>query len=619
MAIDAIDQWIPIYLKEFVGSELELSLHEFDLRFRDILDEIRQTDHPEIAYQMEKFRPEYHFAPPFGWMNDPNGMVYFDGKYHLFYQYNPYSIHWDFMHWGHAVSEDLVHWEHLPIALFPDNLGVMFSGCIVVDKTNTAGFGENAFIALYTTTEPRQAQSLAYSTDEGLSWTKYEGNPVLWNHSEWDFRDPKVFWHEESRKWIMVIAANYQVEIYASSNLKEWTREDGFGGHVGQHGSVWECPDLTQVPIEGTTEKKWVMLVSIAAYAPNGGSGTQYFIGDFDGQHFILTEDTRTRWIDYGKDNYAGVTWSNILTQNQEPIFIGWMNNWEYAGAHPTEYFKSSNTFPRSLSLVHTPDGLMLKSTPIATIGKISREVYSKHLGSINQEWHSPVLDVMENGTYKVEMDFSNSKQSWKVTLRNEANEYVAFGYNALVNEVYFDRQESGNIISSTFANSNHHAYLHNQEAASKLLVLVDKSSVELFINDGRLVMSELVFPSMPYNKISINPENSKLQVDNFSITKLSLDTSTGLFSTKNTQNSLDCHYISATKELSYTYTLESESDVAVRVISLDGKLQVLKPTQRQQAGTYTVKQKLQNPQQGIYILQLFVNDRQHTAKFPIF
>ena len=307
----------------------------------------------------EPFRPQYHFSPEQGWMNDPNGLVYHNGDYHLFYQYYPHATVWGPMHWGHAVSKDLVTWEHKPIALFPDEKGYIFSGSAVVDTHNTSGFsttGEPPLVAIFTYFSlPKeksgsietQSQGIAYSLDNGVTWEKYGGNPVLPNPGIKDYRDPKVFWHEPTKKWIMLLVAGDYVKLYSSKNLKKWNFLSDFGKELGSKGGVWECPDL--FPLTTTSgETKWVMVVSIGNGAPNGGSGTQYFVGDFNGTQFT-TNQKEYKWLDWGTDNYAGITYNN--TPNNERIFIGWMSNWQYALKTPTTPWRSAMTLPRELIL----------------------------------------------------------------------------------------------------------------------------------------------------------------------------------------------------------------------------------------------------------------------------
>ena len=521
LARDGVDRYIPIYIGARTGLPIDVvaGMNYTNSVYEEAL---YISEEPDMETQSDIYRPLYHHAPAYGWASDPNGLVYHNGLYHLFYQHYPYDPHWNSMHWGHAVSSDLLHWEQQPIALFPDEYGMMYSGSIIVDKDNTAGFGTNAFVAVYTSTFPTQSQSIAYSIDEGKTWHKY-GAPVLVGNG--DFRDPKVFWYDAWNCWMMILANGFQVETYQSSNLREWQRTLGWGGHVGAHDGTWECPDLVQIPIEGTNESRWVMLVSVSGGAVNGGSGTQYFIGDFTGDNFLLQTDGSPRWVDYGKDNYAGITWTGKHDAQGRPLFIGWMNNWDYANDTPMPWspFRGQHTFPRALSLVNTPDGLKLKSEPIAELDMLrSGNTYSPLLGEISTQWQSDDVLQMAHGAYILELDLASEKHSWKMTLANDQNEFMAFGYNANTNEVYLDRKNSGiKDIGTNFANSNHVAILHPNENANHALLLVDHSSVELFINGGRLVFSDLVFPITPYDRLILSPEGSALYVSQLQVTKI--------------------------------------------------------------------------------------------------
>lgn len=523
IARDAVDRYLPLYTGGVAGQEIQIIL-SMDYE-NSIFESKLYTDTLSgLTPKKDNYRPVYHHSPAFGWMNDPNGMVYHDGVYHLFYQHYPYGTYWSDMHWGHATSTDLIHWEQHPIALFPDEYGYMFSGSIVVDEKNTAGFGEGAFVAVYTSTHPSQAQSLAYSLDKGMTWHKY-GAPVL--YGEGDFRDPKVFWYEPQDCWMLILANGHQVGIYSSPDLKQWKHELGWGKGIGAHGGVWECPDLIQVPVEGTNEMKWVMLVSINPGGIAGGSGTQYFIGDFMGNDFVLDTASKSGslWVDYGKDNYAGVTWSGIRDKENRPLFIGWMSNWDYSGGTPygTSPFRGQNTFPRALSLVQTPDGLRLKSAPVEQMNNLRSDVeYSVPITTISSVWQSDPIKPMLDGTYLIEMELENVKKSWKLTLKNSKNQFVAVGYNATTNEVYVDRKKSGiTNCGNGFATANQVGRLSNGESAHQATILVDRSSIELFINGGRMVLTDLAYPSQPYNQLELSPEGGLLNVNQLKVTAI--------------------------------------------------------------------------------------------------
>lgn len=464
-----------------------------------------------LGIKQDKYRPKYHFTPPSQWMNDPNGLVFFDGEYHLFYQHHPDSTVWGPMNWGHAVSTDLIHWEHHPIALKPDHNGMVFSGSAVVDHRDTSGLlnGMPGLVAIFTqsNTDPeavddsgnprvRQHQSLAYSTDKGRTWTMYEGNPVLSDSEIVDFRDPKVFWHDPSGQWVMVIAVGDHVRFYLSSNLREWSFASSFGLSEGSHLGVWECPDLFELPVDGNPDKrKWVLLVSIGddENYPEG-SRTQYFIGDFDGKVFKndLSPDD-VIWMDAGRDNYAGVTWSDIPEEDGRRLLIGWMSNWKYANLTPTETWRSAMTLPRVLTLRSTKEGIRLYQEPV-------KEVES--LRSTTQSWSSVLvgsgfsLDGIEGGAYEVEAEFELlDAKEFGLKIRISDKEETVIGYVPSEEYLYIDRTHSG---ESTFHPSfavKHGARLQPENNRIRIRLFVDWSNVEVFANDGLLVISDLIFP----------------------------------------------------------------------------------------------------------------------------
>ena len=459
----------------------------------------------------EKHRPQYHFSPQENWMNDPNGMVYYEGEYHLFYQYYPDSTVWGPMHWGHAVSEDMVHWEHLPIALYPDEHGCIFSGSAVVDWNNTTGLGVDGkppLVAIYTyhnfdkekaKTGDHQTQGIAYSNDKGRTWEKFKGNPVLPNKDKiFDFRDPKVIWHEASKKWVMVLAAKDRLHIYNSPNLIDWSFTSEFGEGEGNHGGVWECPDLFPLKIKGSDKTKWVLIQSIGEGNPQGGSGTQYFIGDFDGKTFVNDNSPQTElWLDNGKDNYAGVTWSDVPESDGRRLFIGWMSNWQYATIVPTEKWRSAMTLPREIQLVETKDGLRVTSTPVKELQKLRQS--TRTYESIDSVKYAMADFEKDGGLYELEIDFKKPS-SGRVTIKfeNGEMEHVTVYYDAETNEYGIDKSKSGNIkFHSEFG------FLHSVQRESdsdniKMQIFIDHSSIELFADDGRTVMTEIFFTSKP-------------------------------------------------------------------------------------------------------------------------
>ncbi len=468
-------------------------------------------------YYKEQFRPQVHFSPEANWMNDPNGMVYYKGEYHLFYQYYPDSTVWGPMHWGHAVSKDLVYWEHLPIALYPDDLGYIFSGSAVMDWSNTSGLGlgnDPPMIAIYTYHDSQlekeggtdyQYQGIAYSNDMGITWEKYQDNPVLPNASKKDFRDPKVFWHTNSNKWIMVLAVGDHVEFYGSEDLIEWTFLSDFGYNQGSHAGVWECPDLFQIPIEGTNEKTWMLIVSIG---PGGGRGsaTQYFIGDFDGIEFTNSHyPERTIWLDHGRDNYAGVTWSDIPQRDGRRIFIGWMSNWEYAQVVPTEKWRSAMTWPRTLTAFQTPNGLRVRSYPTSELITLRKRAIDLNKVVVNgsSDWSH----VLEDGRLMldIELIISNIKDqgSWEIELSNDRNESLSFGFDDRTDIIYINREKAGISDFSKKFSGTHEAPRISRDPQMSTRIILDESSIEFFADLGEVVLTDLFFPSTPYSRMT--------------------------------------------------------------------------------------------------------------------
>ena len=460
----------------------------------------------EVAVIFEKHRPRYHFTPKEKWMNDPNGLVYHKGYYHLFYQYYPDSTVWGPMHWGHAKSSDLLHWERRPIALYPDSLGYIFSGSAVIDKENTTGFGKDAMVAVYTYHDPKlekegsdlfQTQGIAYSLDEGETWTKYNGNPVIPNPGIRDFRDPKVFWNEDKSSWQMVLVAKDHVQIYDSKNLKEWEKISEFRFKDESPLGVWECPDLFELSVEGTDETKWVLIVSHGDGAPNSGSGTRYFIGDYDGKTFT-TDQKESLWIDHGRDNYAGVTYNN--TPDNTRIFIGWMSNWAYAITTPTTTWRSAMTIPRELKLYKTRGGYQLKTPVVSNFEKLLQE---KGKGEIDG---GSAIQLQDKHLAQCLISFEVSgKADFTAALSNVDNEAFQFGYHAATKTFYTDRSVSGKVdFNNKFVESEPQQMPIPMHELLDVEIYVDASSVAIFINDGTHVMTNQVFPNSGYNQLNI-------------------------------------------------------------------------------------------------------------------
>lgn len=495
----------------------------------------KKSSEAESNYYTEKHRPQFHFSPEANWMNDPNGMVYYEGEYHLFYQYYPDSTVWGPMHWGHAISKDLIHWEHLPIALYPDSLGLIFSGSAVIDWNNTTGFGskENPpMVAIFTYHNMEgektgrndfQTQGIAYSLDKGRTWTKYSGNPVLPNPGIRDFRDPKVSWNKEMNKWIMVFAAHDRVKFYSSSNLKEWTHASDFGMELGAHSGVWECPDLYPIKVEGSDETKWILMVSINPGGPNGGSATQYFVGNFDGRSFI-PEIEGTNWVDWGRDNYAGVTWSDIPASDGRRLFLGWMSNWDYANVVPTTIWRSTMTFPREIKLKKVDGKFLLTSIPVKELELIREPNTSS---TIQSETISGEKEIDLNGVNlsqcEIIIDLAFEKEvpeSFGLVLENSLNETVKIGYSKSESKFFIDRTNGGKYdFSDKFTGTAWAPYAIKNQV--QLHLLVDAASVELFVDEGDLVMTELLFPTEKFNKLSVFAENGKIELKSGSLISL--------------------------------------------------------------------------------------------------
>ena len=496
--------------------------------------ESEEVEQPETVAEekfQEEHRPQYHFSPPAHWMNDPNGMVYYDGEYHLFYQHYPDSTVWGPMHWGHAVSPDMVHWEHLPIALYPDSLGYIFSGSAVVDWKNTTGFGSEdnpPLVAMFTYHDmdgersgkiKYQTQGIAYSTDKGRSWTKYKGNPVLENPGIKDFRDPKVRWQEDLNAWILTLAVKDHIAFYSSPDLKEWTHLSDFGMDKGGHGGVWECPDLFPLPTPDGNGDKWVLFVSINPGAPQGGSGTQYFIGEWDGKTF--TEDKGSYgWIDYGPDNYAGVTWADVPQEDGRTLFLGWMSNWLYAQTVPTENWRSAMTVPRKMELFKNGDTYLLAFKPVKELDELRNDCITEATLMVDT---SAVLDDQVKGstTFEAKLTLSEiPEEGFELVLYNDVDQHVTFGYDAAKGEYYLDRSESGkNDFYDEFSRKYTTKRIVDTESID-LRIYVDVASIEIFADEGKTVMTGIFFPDKPMDHMKVEA-NGQMKVSELEVCSL--------------------------------------------------------------------------------------------------
>ncbi len=474
----------------------------------------------------EQQRPQYHFSPAMNWMNDPNGLVYYDGEYHLFYQYNPYGIQWGHMSWGHAVSTDLVHWTHLPVAV-PETDGVMaFSGSAVVDHNNTSGLGtaENPpMVAIYTGHQAdNQSQHIAYSTDRGRTWTLYEGNPVL-DIDRQNFRDPNVFWYEPEQKWVMVVAlpTDYKVQFYESDNLTEWTFMSEFGP-AGATGGIWECPDLFYLPVDGDpNNRQWVLQVDLNPGSVAGGSGGQYFVGDFDGSSFTLTGSSEDdpQWVDYGKDFYAAIDWANIPAEDGRHIWVGWMSNWQYGQDIPTYPWRSAQSIPRALSLRSSPDGPRLVQQPVDELQQL-RDMHA-HIDAmdVTDGTHSLRAHGISGRALEIIAEFEvGTADEVGLTVRMGGTEETLVAYDANAEEVFIDRSRSGiDDFSPDFA-GRHDGPLTVENGRVKLHLFVDWSSVELFANDGQTVITDRIFPQPESQDVALYAEGGDARLINLDV-----------------------------------------------------------------------------------------------------
>ncbi len=456
----------------------------------------------------QPYRPQYHFSPREHWTNDPNGVVFFKGEYHLFFQFNPYGDEWGHMSWGHAVSPDLVHWRQLPIALPEENGVMIFTGSTVIDANNTSGFctgGDACMVAIYTGHTPAsgsrpaiQTQNLAYSNDRGRTWTKYAGNPVLNPHMT-DFRDPKVLWFEQSRRWIMAVSLpnEHKVRFYSSPDLKRWSAVSDFGP-AGATGGQWECPELFKLPVDGRgNENRWVLKVGLNPGGLQGGSGEQYFIGEFDGSRFINENPvSATLWTDYGKDCYCALTF-NGLPRNEAPVMIGWMSNWQYAASLPTKPWRGQMTVPRMLSLRRTSEGIRLFQEPVDALSRLRAEHIQsrdRRMEQINQEFQRSNIVDSHSFELKSSIDLGTAQEAgWKLLAADGSATFV--GYDRRRGTLSVDRTHSGLTRFNRDFPVRTEAPLRISDGVLRLDILVDRCSIEVFADGGRVAMTNLVFP----------------------------------------------------------------------------------------------------------------------------
>lgn len=529
LAKSKVDYLVPFDLTSYKGHDVQLNVITTQNRsnIREAKDDacwknLVLADTFDTTNR-EKYRPAYHHTPLYGWMNDPNGMFYKDGMWHLYYQWNPYGSKWQNMTWGHSSSKDLVTWEHHPVAIEPNGLGAVFSGSSVVDTDNTAGFGENAVVSLYTSAGVSQIQSLAHSEDGGQIFEIYPGNPVITLESE--ARDPNMFWDAANGQWVLALAhaLDHEMLFFTSPDLKNWTLQSAFGKGIGAQDGVWECPDLFKLKVDGTDEEKWVLVCNINPGGPFGGSATQYFVGDFDGKTFKPDADAEgnipTKWMDYGKDHYATVSWSDAPDNRR--VLLGWMSNWQYAAEVPTMQYRSANTLPREAGLFKGSDGrIYMSSSPspelVGLRDKETVRVSSKSVGSKAREFALPVTN---DGVCEILLDLDCRKSdSVDIRIANNAGEAVTLIYDASNHTLSFDRRSSGIVDFSQDFPAVTVAPTFEIGRKISLRIFIDRSSMEVFGNDGKFVMTNLVFPTKPYTTLSIAADGGSARIENIKI-----------------------------------------------------------------------------------------------------
>ncbi len=529
LAKSKVDYFVPLDLTSYNGHDVLLNVITTKNRsnIREAKDDacwknLSLTDTFDISNR-EKYRPAYHHTPLYGWMNDPNGMFYKDGVWHLYYQWNPYGSKWQNMTWGHSSSTDLVNWNHHPAAIEANGLGAVFSGSSVVDTENTAGFGKNAVVALYTSADLSQIQSIAHSVDHGHTFEIYPGNPVITLESE--ARDPNMFWDTANNRWVLSLAhaLDHEMLFFTSPDLKNWTLQSAFGKGKGAQDGVWECPDLFKLKVDGTDEEKWVLVCNINPGGPFGGSATQYFVGDFDGTTFKADTDADgnipTKWMDYGKDHYATVSWSGAPDNRR--TLIGWMSNWQYAAEVPTLQYRSANTLPREAGLFKNADGqIYMSSAPSPELVNIrDKEIVKVNNKSAGRKKRVFSLPVSNDGVCEILLDLDCRRaDSVDIRIANNADESVTLRYNSSDHTLSFDRRHSGIVdFSQDFPAVTVAPTFENDKKIS-LRIFIDKSSMEVFGNNGKFVMTNLVFPTMPYSTLSISATGGSAKIENLKI-----------------------------------------------------------------------------------------------------
>lgn len=513
LAQNTVDYYVPYDLSAYDVRQLVLDVRQTDNRIwrreqHDWHKKICLSDTYDVT-NVEKYRPAYHHTPAYGWMNDPNGM-YYDPQtklWHLYYQYNPYGSMWQNMTWGHSTSSDLLHWDYKGLAIVPNDLGTIFSGSCVIDHNNTAGFGADAVIALYTSAGEYQSQSLAYSTDGGMTFTPYARNPILVADLP-DFRDPNMFWNEDTKEWNLVLACDQEMRFYTSPNLINWKYESAFGAGFGNHEGVWECPDLMKLKVEGTDQYKWVLLCNINPGGPFGGSATQYFVGDWDGHKFTC-DDRVEKWLDYGRDHYATVSFSGAPEHRN--VVMAWMSNWQYANDVPTYQYRSANSLPRDLYIYKGTDknyyvGVRASSETQALRGKlISQKTVQASAKPVSLKMQMPsLIDVTVQ---------NKSAEAFTLTMSNVRGEQVVMTYDMKEGAFTTNRTQGGNYkFSGAFGGTTLTPIVHKTGNSIHLQIFVDNCSVEVF-GDDKWSQTNLIFPSVPFSRLAVSTDSGAASI----------------------------------------------------------------------------------------------------------
>lgn len=529
LAKSKVDYYVPFDLSSYKGHEVAMNIVTTQGRstVREAKDDacwknMTLSDTFDTTNR-EKYRPVYHHTPSYGWMNDPNGMFYKDGVWHLYFQHNPYGSKWQNLSWGHSTSKDLINWTPEPEALEPNGLGMVFSGSCALDTNNTAGYGSDAVIGLYTSADASQTQSLVWSKDNGKTFEFYPANPVITLESE--ARDPNMFWDDNAKQWVLLLAhaLEHEMLVFTSPDMKEWTLQSSFGKGIGAQGGVWECPDLFKLNVDGSDEEKWVLVCNLNPGGPVGGSATQYFVGDFDGKTFKADADSEgkipTKWMDYGKDHYATVSWSDA-PDNRRTV-IGWMSNWQYAAEVPTMQYRSANTLPRDVSLFRAADGdIYMASKPspelVALRDKLTVNVKK---ANIRKKAVTYSLPNANGGICEILLDIDARKSKLiDLTISNNAGEKVVMQYDVTAHTLSFDRRESGIVDFSQDFPAVTVSPTFEDKGRISLRIFIDKSSMEVFGNNGQFVMTNLVFPEKPYTTLSISSADGNARLENLKI-----------------------------------------------------------------------------------------------------